>query len=1075
MKQIQVWRAQLKCSCDYPLGIVNMHLLTIVLLTVWASCVQGQGGTCDFPKIRHGSIYNENRHEQQFPVAIGKNVYYSCEQSFASPKQSVWTRIECTAEGWSPAPLCLRLCVLPSVEHGHSDYSQVIHLEGETVKITCDIGYNLPNNQRSITCTESGWSTEPICIPYFKPCDFPNIPHGALHEESRHRPYFPVPVGKQYYYHCHENFATPSDRTWEYIRCTITGWKPEVPCRRKCLFSYLENGKWIWITKAYYQGESVIPQCNNGFGLPNGEKVMKCTEDGWSPPARCVRIKTCSEIEIQNGFFSETTTEYSLNKEAQYKCKPGYATANGKTSGTIICQEKGWSAQPECIKSCERPRFENALSKRNGTWFMLHDQLEYECKPGYENRAGRSSGSIICQHNGWSEQPVCLEKECTVPMLDEHIFAMPSKQKYKIGEVLKFFCRIKPVRVGPDSVQCYHFGWSPNNTTCRDYAKNCGSPPSLLNGKLTEMERDVYKHNAVLEYVCDPQFLMKGSKKIQCVDGHWTPLPMCIAEKRTCKDKPELENGFAEPSAPLYYHGDSVEFSCTVGFTMIGEKSTTCFRGRWTQLPKCIATNKLKKCKKTRLISSNSSLRSKNFFDHNDNVNYTCDNKSEMKFSTCINGEWDPEISCKDKPIQVCPPPPQIPNSQIMTTTVNYQDGEKISILCQENYLIQESEEMECKNGTWVSVPRCVEKRPCSEPPQIAHGNITSARSSLGPKVYPHGTILNYTCQAGFRIFEEDNKITCSMGQWSSPPQCVGLPCGPPPHISHAVLPFHKGDGYQYGEEFTYSCSEGYGIDGPATAKCLGEKWSSPPECIRTYCSNLPQFPNAMPIGSKKSSYKSGEKVTYKCSYNYQLEGPNFAQCVNSKWIGGPTCRDVSCGRPPMVEHAVTRNDMGSYPPGTRVYYECEKPFKLYGESGEVQCLNGFWTKPPQCKDSVGKCGPPPSIENGDTTSYQVGEYAPESKVDYQCQAHYVLQGDRTIVCRNGQWSEPPRCLTPCVISEDLLNEHNIIFRWAEERKLYSESGDTVDFDCKRGYRRKSYESFRKTCHNGKIIYPTCV
>ncbi|XP_055966555.1 complement factor H-like [Sorex fumeus] len=197
------------------------------------------------------------------------------------------------------------------------------------------------------------------------------------------------------------------------------------------------------------------------------------------------------------------------------------------------------------------------------------------------------------------------------------------------------------------------------------------------------------------------------------------------------------------------------------------------------------------------------------------------------------------------------------------------------------------------------------------------------------------------------------------MGLWSSPPQCVGLPCGPPPHISHGVLPFHKGDGYQYGEEFTYSCSEGYGIDGPATAKCLGEKWASPPECIKTDCSSLPKFPNAMLIGPKKSSYKSGVKVTFKCSYNYQLDGPNFAQCVNSKWIGGPACRDVSCGCPPMVEHAVTRNDMGSYPSGARVYYECEKPFKLYGESGEVQCLNGAWTKPPQCKDSVRKCGPP--------------------------------------------------------------------------------------------------------------------
>ncbi|XP_055000177.1 complement factor H-like [Sorex araneus] len=791
-------------------------------------------------------------------------------------------------------------------------------------------------------------------------CEFPNITHGFLYKESRYKPEFPVPVGKQYYYRCHENFATPSDSTWEYIKCTQTGWKPEVPCRRKCLFNFLENGKWSWRSKTYYQGESMIPECNPGFSLPNGQTVMTCTENGWSPPPKCVRIKTCShsDIEIQNGFFSEATTQYPLNKQAEYKCKPGFATANGETSGTITCQLTGWSAQPKCFKSCDRPGFENALIKRIGARFMLNDQLEYQCKPGYETKAGRTGGSIVCELNGWSDQPLCLEKQCTVPNLDENILAMPSKRKYRIGEVLKFSCRNELERVGPDSIQCYHFGWSPSPPTCRDRVKRCGSPPSLLNGKSTEVEREAYEHSAVVEYVCDPQFLMKGSRKIQCVDGNWTALPMCIAEQSTCRDKPELENGFADSSAPLYYHGESIEFKCMDGFTMIGDKSVTCFRGRWTQLPTCIG-----------------------------------------------------------KTIQVCPPPPQIPNSQIITTTVNYQDGERISILCQENYVMQESEEMECKNGTWQSIPRCVEKLPCSQPPQIEHGSTTSARSSLGPEVYPHGTILNYTCQAGFKIFEEDNKITCSLGEWSIPPRCVGLPCGTPPQISHGIPQLHNGDGYQYGEEVMYSCADGYRIDGSAIATCLGGKWSSPPECIES----------------------------------------------------------VACSPPPIVEHAIIQNEMVRYPSGVQVRYECEKPFKLYGDTAEVQCLDGKWTTPPQCKDAVGKCSPPPPIANGDTISQQLKEYAPESRVDYQCQSYYRLEGHRTIVCRNGQWSEPPKCISPCVISEDILNEHNITFRWVDTKKLYTESGDFVEFDCKRGYRRTSPdETFRTTCHDGKLAYPTC-
>lgn len=56
-----------------------------------------------------------------------------------------------------------------------------------------------------------------------------------------------------------------------------------------------------------------------------------------------------SDIEIENGFFSEPDLAYHINKTTQYKCKQGYVTANGKTSGPITCLQNGWSAQPSCI------------------------------------------------------------------------------------------------------------------------------------------------------------------------------------------------------------------------------------------------------------------------------------------------------------------------------------------------------------------------------------------------------------------------------------------------------------------------------------------------------------------------------------------------------------------------------------------------------------------------------------------------------------------------------------------------------------------------------------------------------
>ena len=58
-----------------------------------------------------------------------------------------------------------------------------------------------------------------------------------------------------------------------------------------------------------------------------------------------------------------------------------------------------------------------------------------------------------------------------------------------------------------------------------------------------------------------------------------------------------------------------------------------------------------------------------------------------------------------------------------------------------------------------------------------------------------------------------------------------GLPCGLPPYIQNGVVS-HKKDSYQYGEEVTYDCDEGFGTDGPASIRCLGGEWSRPQDCI---------------------------------------------------------------------------------------------------------------------------------------------------------------------------------------------------------------------------------------------------
>ncbi|KAM9613298.1 complement factor H-related protein 1-like [Trichechus inunguis] len=125
--------------------------------------------------------------------------------------------------------------------------------------------------------------------------------------------------------------------------------------------------------------------------------------------------------------------------------------------------------------------------------------------------------------------------------------------------------------------------------------------------------------------------------------------------------------------------------------------------------------------------------------------------------------------------------------------------------------------------------------------------------------------------------------------------------------------------------------------------------------------------------------------------------------------------------------------------------------------------------------NSEGKCGPPPPIENGDTTSFPLPSYAQGSTVEYQCQNLYELQGNKYITCRNGRWSEPPKCLDACVISEEMMEKHNIQLKWKRDKKIYTKTDDVVEFTCKWGYRPMTpRETFRATCLEGKLEYPSC-
>nr|XP_038947268.1 complement factor H-related 2 isoform X8 [Rattus norvegicus] len=362
-------------------------------------------------------------------------------------------------------------CLAPHIPNGNYTPHRINYTAEDEIQYECTDGF-YPTTQGTVAkCTSTGWIPAPRCS--LEPCDFPQFKNGYLYHENIRRSYFPVPIGKEFSYYCDNGFLTPSGSYWDYLRCTRQGWEPEVPCLKTCLKS---------------------------------------------------------DIEIENGFLSQSDSKYLQNKKAQYMCKQGYVTADGETSGSITCLENGWSAQPSCLKSCDVPVFENSVTKNNSTWFKLNDKLDYECHIGYKNKYKHTKSSITCTYEGWSDEP-----------------------------------------------------------TCYDSTKICGPPPPIENGDITSFPLPVYIPPSSVDYQCQYLYQMQGNKTIICINGDWSEPPKCL--RMACKP-PDIPNGIYSPQRVTYTAQDEIKFECKDGFYSATQETVAkCTSTGWIPAPKCTRFN----------------------------------------------------------------------------------------------------------------------------------------------------------------------------------------------------------------------------------------------------------------------------------------------------------------------------------------------------------------------------------------------------------------------------------------------------------------------------------------------------
>nr|XP_042114193.1 complement factor H-like isoform X5 [Peromyscus maniculatus bairdii] len=239
---------------------------------------------CDYPQIKNGGLVSAAIHKHSFPAQLGKRSIIYCNRGFGPFPMNV---IYCTQQGWEPKVPCRKTtCKPPSIPNGFYFPQKTEYKTDDAIIYDCKVGSYPATKIPLVKCTSDGWIPAPRCNS--EPCDFPQIKNGRLYDENYLRQLLPVPAGKWFFYHCNSGYKISSDK--RSIICTGQGWEPQVPCVRECNFHNVENRKSLLWDLSYTEGQSAKVNCQPGYSPPNGQDIVTCTENGWSPQPKCIRV-----------------------------------------------------------------------------------------------------------------------------------------------------------------------------------------------------------------------------------------------------------------------------------------------------------------------------------------------------------------------------------------------------------------------------------------------------------------------------------------------------------------------------------------------------------------------------------------------------------------------------------------------------------------------------------------------------------------------------------------------------------------------------------------------------------------
>ncbi|XP_071959656.1 CUB and sushi domain-containing protein 3-like isoform X4 [Antedon mediterranea] len=978
---------------------------------------------CDDPgKLLNGNV--------EGPFTHGSLIRFTCNDGYTLIGNDIST---CVDGVWtSYKPRCYENCDLPVMPSELTSSGEPDH--GKTVTFKCMSGYTM-YGESSSRCTDGAWSSPaPACLAGCEPPT--SIENGRFEGSFDH--------GARIVVFCNDGYSVDGNHI---ISCSDGVMSSGIPvCRKNC--QAIDVQEYRIHTGSYTHGSVITFSCTDGrnlYGaseimcengvysdeLPNcyvkcapvvtpengiatgsnlhgqtltfsceagyklvGEKSIKCFNGVYSGDVPPICYENCNDLVLPNG---EIEGDAEHGSTLVFKCNQDF-TLIGRLSA--VCTDGVLSNDlPECKRNCFPFEFLNGMYVGS----MTHgSELVFSCNNDY---ALVGASRLECNDGQYSAIiPACYEN-CNG--------LVEPPNGYIIGDIahgkaVQYGCYAGYTLVGPSNRTCTDGSWDSLAPSCHE---NCDPIDTFENGVVV----GAWYHQESYTFSCNAGYSLHGRSQVFCIDGQYsTSFPACY---RDCESSISIVNGQYTGS---FTHGGSITFTCDVGYTLVGETTITCENGQYSSsYAECKAN-----CESSISIINGQYTGS---FTHGGSITFTCDVGYTLvgeRTITCDNGQYSSSYAeCREN----CDSSTSVANGKVFGSFI---DGGSINIVCDGGYTLVGESTVSCNSGQFSSaIAEC--RANCQTPSPVINGQVQSYQS--------HGGITTFTCNDGYTLVGVSSTV-CLDGQYQDTfPVCYA-------NCESSILIINGGYSGRntHGGSITFTCDDGYTLEGERTITCDNGQYSSSYAKCRGNCESSISIVN----GQYSGSFTHGGSVTFTCDVGYTLVGERTITCDNGQYSSSYAVCKANCESSISI---LNGRYTGNFTHGGSITFTCDVGYTLVGET-TITCDNGQYSSSyavcrADCEQIV-------QFANGDVS----GSFMHDGRVKFTCNEGYRLEGKKKLTCSDGQYDyDVPICYADCQRVE-LLNG-KIIFK--------AKHGSVSTFVCDEGYTLVGPNS--TVCDNGQF------